>query len=352
MTAAGSIRVAGGLLPPDVLAAVAAGGLDGLASGDYHLGGESPREAAAREWTHLLGMYRRFRDDLARLPDGDPATGITRERWLTPLLTALMYGRVPPTGAGGIGVDGKSYPVSHLWGATPMHLLGWGVDLDRRSPGVAGAAQRAPHAMVQELLNRTEDYGWAVVSNGRVLRLLRDSTSLTGQAYVEFDLEAMFDAELFADFTQLYLLAHQSRVEVPDGGRPADCWLERWRTAAISQGVRAMELLRDGVQDALTTLGTGFLRHPANTGLRARLDGGQITVADLHAGLLRTVYRLLFWFVAEDRDALLDPHTEPLAAERYRQHFSAARLREHARRRHGSAHHDLWQAATLVLSAL
>jgi len=91
-----AVRVAGGLLPPDVLDAVLAGSLDGLGSGDYHLGGESPREAAAREWTYLLGVYRRFRDDLARLPDNDPAIGLTRERWLTQLLASLRYGRCRP----------------------------------------------------------------------------------------------------------------------------------------------------------------------------------------------------------------------------------------------------------------
>ena len=68
-----SVRVAGGLLPADVLSAVLAGTLDGVDSGAYHLAGESPREAAARVWTHLLGVYRRLRDDLARLPEGDPA---------------------------------------------------------------------------------------------------------------------------------------------------------------------------------------------------------------------------------------------------------------------------------------
>lgn len=252
------VRVAGGLLPADVVAGVLGGGVGGLSSGDYHLGGEAPREAAARVWTHLLGVYRRFRDDLARLPAGDPAVGLTRERWLTVLLAELGYGRVPLTAAGGLPVAGKAYPVSHLWGSTPVHLLGWGVELDHRTAGVSGAAQRAPHAMVQELLNRTDIYLWAVLSNGRVLRLLRDSTTLTGQAYVEFDLEAMFDGEVFSDFVALFLLCHQSRVEVPEGGRPADCWLERWRTTAVSQGVRALALLRDGVERALETLGSGF----------------------------------------------------------------------------------------------
>ena len=95
-------------------------------------------------------------------------------------------------------------------------MLGWGVPLDTKSAGVAGAA-RAPHAMVQELLNRTDEHLWAVLSNGRVLRLLRDSTTLTGFSYVEFDLEAMFDGDLYAEFALLYLLCHQSRVDAPDG---------------------------------------------------------------------------------------------------------------------------------------
>jgi Eco57I restriction-modification methylase len=347
-----SVRVAGGLLPPDVLSAVLSGSLDGLKTSDYHLAGESPREAAARVWTHLLGVYRRFRDDLVRLPENDPAVGLTRERWLSVLLRELGYGRVPLTGPGGLTVGDRQYPVSHLWGSTPIHLLGWGVELDKRTPGIPGAAHRAPHAMVQEMLNRTDVYLWAIVSNGRLLRLLRDSTTLTGQAYVEFDLEAMFDGELFAEFALLFLLCHQSRVEFPDGGQPADCWLERWRTTAVSQGVRALNLLRDGVERALQTLGTGFLQHPANSRLRDDLATGVIQLDDVHQSLLRTVYRLLFWSVAEARDVLVTPTAPADVRKRYRDHFSAARLRGLAVRRHGSAHSDLWDAARLVLTAL
>ena len=342
----------GGLLPSDVLASVADGSAAGLTTDDYHLGGERPREAAARTWSHLLGVYQRFRSDLSRLREDDPAVSVTRERWLTQLLATFDYGRVPATGPGGITVDDRQYPVSHLWGATPLHLLGWGVALDTRTPGVPGAAKRAPHAMVQELLNRSTAYRWAVVSNGRVLRLLRDSTSLTGQAYVEFDLEAMFDGELYADYVLLYLLAHQSRLEEsPD--RPGENWLERWRTTAVNQGVRALNLLRDGVQQALQILGTGFLQHPANTELRGRLETGELPLDDLHQSLLRTVYRLLFWSVAEDREALLDPAADAVATDRYRR---ALLLRAAARLGPGdgtaSAHHDLWDGVTVVFRAL
>lgn len=350
-----AVHVLGGLLPNEVVTAVLAGTIDGLKGSDYHLGSETPREAAARAWTHLHGTYRRFRDDLAVLPDGDPAVAVTRERWLSQLFADLGYGRIPATPTGGLtagdGAAAKQYPVSHVWGSTPIHQLGWGVDLDRRSPGVAGAA-RAPHAMVQELLNRTDAYLWAVLTNGRTLRLLRDSTTLTGFAYVEFDLEAMFDGELFSEFALLYLLAHQSRVEVADGATPSTCWLERWRTTAIGQGVRALTLLRDGVETALETLGTGFLQHPANSALRQSLADGTVTLSNVHAALLRTVYRLLFWAVAEDRDALLAPDAAADQQARYRDYFSSARLRDLALKRHGSGHEDLWQAAVLVLDAL
>jgi hypothetical protein len=272
---------------------------------------------------------------------------------LLQLLRELDYGRVPTTPAGGIRVGDRAFPISHLWGSTPIHLLGWGVELDRRTKGVAGAAERAPHAMVQEALNRTDQYLYALVSNGRILRLLRDSTSLSGQSYVEFDLEAMFDGEVFSDFVLLYLLLHQSRVEVrsADGVAP-DCWLETWRTTSIASGTRALTLLRGGVQEAIEALGTGFLQHPANAELRRRLDAKEARVEDLHHALLRLVYRLLFLFVAEDRDALLDPKADPKTRQRYTDYFSTARLRRLAVRRRGTKHTDLWAALTLILKAL
>jgi hypothetical protein len=348
-----SIRISGGLLPSAVLSGAVAGTLDGLSPAAYHLGGENPRAAAARVWTHLLGVYRRFRDDLTKLADDNPAVALTRERWLTQLFTELGYGRLPSTGPGGIDSGDQQYPISHLWGATPLHLLGWGVPLDKRTAGVTGAAHRAPHALLQELLNRDDTYLWGILTNGRLLRLLRDSTTLTGQAFVEFDLEAMFDGELFAEFAVLYLLAHQSRVETDTPGVPSDCWLERWRTTGISQGIRALDLLRDGVQEALEILGTGFLQHPANAALRDGLvPGGKIRLEDLHAALLRTVYRLLFWSVAEDRRALLTLDLSRDVAARYTDYFSSARLRSLAVCRQGSAHDDLWQAVTFVLGAL
>lgn len=351
------IRIQGGLLPADLPSQLASG-LDPqgetLSPKDYHLAaGETVRDAANRVWAYLLGAWTGYRDALAQTPESAPTTSLTRERFLLILLDQLGYGRVSTTGKGGLHVDGRSFPVSHAWGATPIHLLGAGIPLDTRSKGTAGAAGSSPQSMVQELLNRSDHHLWAILANGEVLRLLRDSTSLVGSAYVEFDLEAIFDGELFADFLLLYTLCQASRVEVrdPEVG-PASCRLESWRTMAIETGSRALNLLRDGVADALRTLGAGFLSHAANAQLREDLESGRLSVSDVNHALLRVVYRLLFTFVAEDRGALLDPSADAHARQRYLDYFATSRLRATARRRRGGRYGDRWKALTLVWDGL
>jgi hypothetical protein len=351
-----AIRSVGGVLPADLIASVVAGrDLAGLGGADYHLELDlTPREAANRAWTVLRGAWAAYQDALSALPAGQATTGLTRERWLLVLLRELGFGRVPTAPTGGISADGRSWSISHLAaGNLPVHLLGWGVELDRRTPGLAGAAERAPHAMVQELLNRSDDYLWGLLSNGGVLRVLRDSSALVGPSYVEFDLAAIFDGELFSDFVALYLLCHQSRFEPTDPEIGTNsCWLERWRTHAVETGTRALGALRLGVHEAIETLGTGLVAHPANASLRNDLEAGRLSLADFQRGLLRLVYRILFCFVAEDRDLLLDPSAPAEAKATYTQWFSTSRLRRIATRRAGDNHCDQWQALRLVLSAL
>lgn len=348
------VRIQGGLFPAELLSRLSAGLLDGQKSSDYHLAtGESVREAANRAWAYLTGVWAGYRHVAEKLPESDRGTTATRERWLLLLLRELDYGRVPVTEAGGLVAEGKSFPVSHTWEHVPMHLLGHRIELDRRSTGVSGAAASSPQSMVQELLNRSDRHLWAILSNGLTLRLLRDSTSLVGSAYVEFDLEAIFDGDLFADFLLLYMLCHQSRFEVRDPEKgAASCWLETWRTSSMEEGSRALNLLRDGVIEAIKLLGTDLLGHPANADLRRALADGTLREEDVNHGLLRIVYRLLFTFVAEDRGLLLDPMATAEARIRYDQYFSTKRLRRIAQRRGGSRHTDQWRALNIIWDGL
>ena len=211
------------------------------------------------------------------------------------------------------------------------------VELDRRAKGVAGAATQSPHGLVQEFLNRSDKHLWGFVSNGLVLRTLRDNTSLTRQAYAEFDLAGMMDGEVFADFAVLWMLCHQSRVEAE---RPEECWLERWSQAAAEQGTRALEGLRQGVEEAITALGSGFLSHRANVELRRLFARGSFRRRTTTGSCSGLCTRLLFLFVAEDRQLLFDPGADSDARERYERYYSTRRLRDMAQRRRGTRHAD------------
>ncbi|MDA2923114.1 N-6 DNA methylase [Acidobacteria bacterium AH-259-L09] len=351
-----TIQTQGAILPPDLLQRVADGDgdLEGLKPGDYHLTpGERLNEAANRAWNRLQGCWASFQSTAGKLPGSDIGTTVTRERWLLPLFQELGYGRLQTERAADI--EGKSYPISHCWQKIPIHLVGFRVDLDRRMTSVAGAARSSPHSLVQEFLNRSEDHLWAFLSNGLKLRILRDNLSLTRQAYVEFDVEAMMQAEAYSDFVLLWLLCHQSRVE---GDRPEQCWLEKWSQVAHQQGTRALDQLRDGVEDAIKALGRGFLSHPANQLLRDRLQQGSLTKQDYYRQLLRLVYRLLFLFVAEDREqrpgfgVLLHSEADIEARDRYYNYYSTTRLRRLAERLRGSRHADLYESLKIVMGKL
>lgn len=344
-----SIHSAGAILPPDMLYRIASEEtIGGLSPVDYHLAqGERLGEAVTRSWTRLAGLWAGFNQAKSHLSETNPVTTLTRERLLLPLFQELGYGRLQTARA--VEIEGKTYPVSHGWSNVPIHLVGHGISLERRTKGVAGAAAQSPHALVQELLNRSAEKLYGFVANGRALRLLRDNNSLTRQAYVEFDLAQMFDNDLYADFFLLWLVCHQSRFE----GEPVEeCWLERWSKRAETEGTRALEDLRKGVEEAISSLGRGFLANPANGPLRERLRAGTLTKNDYYQQVLRSVYRLIFLFVAEDRGVLLDIDAEPAAQQRFLRFYSTARLRELAGKIRGTRHSDLYDMLKVVFAAL
>jgi hypothetical protein len=269
------VRVEGSILPADLLQRVAAGdhGLEGLRPEDYHLVGEKINEATSHAWTRLSRVWEEFRPSLVDLdkPSWTADESVTRRRWLLPFWQNLGYGQLDA--AKPFEIDGKRYPISHVRSPSPIHLVGFRQDLDKRIETSEGK-RPSPHGMVQEFLNRSEAHLWGFVSNGLKLRVLRDNIRLTRQAFVEFDLQAIFEGKAYADFALLWRLCHESRVKPeksgPEGAvasdNSADCWLERWSKAAAEFGLRALDQLRDGVEKAIEALGRGFL-HPGNTEL-------------------------------------------------------------------------------------
>jgi len=356
-----TIRSEGGLLPPDLLRRVIDpnGKLGGTQPEDYSLApDERLSDVITQSWSRLRKRWEEFRRSAMDLPDGEAGTGLTNDKWSLPLLQDLGFGLLPTSAGPEIG--GRTFALSRFFGPVPIHLVGCGLSLDRRTAGARGAAAANPHGLVQEFLNRSPGHLWAIVSNGLHFRILRDSQALSRQSFLEFDLEAMFSGEVYSDFVLFWLVAHASRFAPHETDHPETCWLEYWSKLASEQGTRALGDLRGGVENALQVLGEGFTSHQKNTGLRDALREGRLSPADLHGQLLRAVYRLIFLFVAEDRNLdgqpLLHPRDDSDAGRkgrgRYAAHYSTGRLREMASEIKGSRHGDLWRQFQTVIGAL
>ena len=334
------ITVEGGLLAADLV--------ERIALGDETVAGQKPKDFSL-EAGRLSAEIQAAFSDLRPSWDGfkrrrefsqtSPVT-VTREAWVYPLFERLGYTLHFQRAA--LQAGGQSFLISHRIGqadnATPVHAVAFGQRLNER-----GEQKRSPHALLQEYLNKS-DALWGIVTNGRELRLLRNSARSSRPSYVAIDLETILDGNLYSEFTLVFRLLHRSRLPA-DGGDPHDCLLETWYQQAIDEGGRVRERLRDGVKAALETLGSGFLGHPANAALHARLDNGKLADLRLYRELLNLIYRLLFLMVAEDRRLLFVPEPGGTARHRvYLRWYGIGRLRDRAERRvTEDGYGDLWE---------
>ncbi|HYE32472.1 MAG TPA: N-6 DNA methylase [Methylomirabilota bacterium] len=331
-----SIRIEGSLFGPETLDQIMSGDLPGQKPADFGL---DPKRSLTDEIAAIFAISKNhwlsFKGTLARLPEDDLATTETRKAWIDPLLLQFGY-NTTLNPRSGVEVDGHTFEISHRAGeaedAPPVHIVGARQELGRVPR--SGRPRLAPHSLLQEFLNR-DDHTWGIVTNGLTLRLLRDSTLIRRQVYVEFDLQAIFEEQRFNDFAALYRLLHRTRL--PRGKSDAsDCLLERYHAQSVEQGGRVRERLREGVEECLKLLANGFLAHPRSAELRAQLREGRLTAADFYRQLLRIVYRLLFLLVSEERGLI---SANPL----YREHYGIARLRRMLDVRAAyNEHTDLW----------
>jgi hypothetical protein len=330
-----SLRIEGGFLAAEIV--------DDIAEGKA--AGQKPRDFGFTDQTHLIdqisaawsdarGFWQSFWRRAETPQEGETGVSFTRAQWAIPLFNVLGYDLALQDRAA--EVDGLTFAISHradaAAGSPPVHVVGAWQSLDRRAE--SGRPRLAPHSLVQEYLNRTE-YLWGVVTNGRTLRLLRDSQLIRRQAYIEFNLETMFNGEHFADFALFFRLLHRSRLPHPDA-KPDACLLEQWYKQTIEQGGRVREHLREGVEGAIPALANAILRHPRNADVRQAAASGELKAQALYEELLRLVYRLLFLMVTEERNLLT-------ANAVYRERYSISRLRRLCENRYGRNQHvDLW----------
>src|SRR5712692_9137925 len=110
-----SIRIEGGLLGPELLDQLVAGDLPGQKPADFGL---EPRRNLTDEIAATLADSRAlwgvFQHRLARLPQDDLATTVTRDAWVVPFLGLAGY--EPRYNPRAFEVDGQTFAVSHRAG--------------------------------------------------------------------------------------------------------------------------------------------------------------------------------------------------------------------------------------------
>lgn len=337
-----SIRIEGAILSPDILDR-----LDDLPGQRPHdFGFESSvkvKDEIARAWADAQDYWRIFQRKVETLKADSPATTETRNLWIVPLLGLLGYQLEYQ--ARGVELNGKNYPISHRVtnrGQTALHIVGYreSAGLDRKPERTT--VRMSAHALMQEYLNLC-DHVYGLVTNGRLLRLLRDSSRLVKLTYLEFDLDRVFTDGLFADFAILYRLLHASRLPASQEAS-AESIIERYHQDSLESGARIREGLSKAVEHAILAFANGFLAHPSNDTLRQAVATSELKPDAYYHHLLRLIYRLLFLLVIEERD-LVYPSSVPSAKrEVYDRYYSLQRLRRLSEKRYlaDHRHNDLW----------
>lgn len=277
-----------------------------------------------------------------------------RQRWLLPLFELLDF--EPSYLRGDVVLDeaGKlRYPLSHRgWpdDGPVLHSVAPPQELDARAGSGRGIKAKSPHDMLQAFLNASGGDGWAVLSNGIFLRLLREYHHTFTKGYVQFDLEAICETRNYGDFRALYRMAHASRFVHPPSVPPASrgeargCPLEQFYADSLATGIKVGDDLREQVREAIETLGNGFLA--TSPDLLHRLQGDDALTRRYYAEILHIIYRILFLLFAEQRGMM--PGRDSLYVETYA--ISALRNRAERDISGGTmtagasfGHTDLWE---------
>jgi N-6 DNA Methylase len=327
MNTATAYQVEGNLIGFDLTTELISGDLKGQTSADFKLAKTQKLEdEIAIAWCYAKAYWTEFQVKLEQ-DQTDTATSTTREIWAVRLLKLLGY--EPIYQAKAEIVEGQTFAISHRAESgedkPPVHIIGSRLKLEQR----AGTPRLSAHALMQEYLNCTEHL-WGVITNGLQWRLLRDCSLMTRLSYIEFDLEQILQNENYADFGLFYRLFHRTRL--PFGMDDCDkCLLEFYHQQTLQQGGRVRDRLRDGVEEALKILGTGFLQHHKNQFLRDKVTQGEVCEKDYYRQLLLLIYRLLFLMVAEsptnyEENRLFISNNEQ-KAKIYREYYSIERLR-------------------------
>lgn len=316
-------------------------------------------------WSSLRNDWNFYKERAGneRLVNKDPY-GTRRARDLMErLLQSLGYKldrQVANIEVAGTGYD-ISYTCTDL-GNMPFVIIGENIttdgsintldkcSLDYRAKG--NMRKKSAHATMLEYLNATENV-YGIISNGQILRIIRNSGQLVKLTYIEFDLRRMLEEDKYTEFCLMFRLLHASRFRT-SGDEP--CVMERWFNMSIESGNRIRNGLSRAVQTTMETIGNAVLtsKGEGNDALRRAFANGTMDAAKLNKELIHFIYRLLFLFIIEERglvyqipDSVDAPDYKQQCQwqDIYKKYYAASRLRRlselsYLKQRQYS---DLWQ---------
>lgn len=350
-----SITLEGTLFLPDQLEKAALGKAKYQSEAEYHTPkGLRLKDDYSRAFQIACAQWKHFSQLLER-EDIDAKT-VTETFAFELLRDVFGYAQLKETKS--LIVNERSYPITFLAGHVLMVVAPFHIKLDDSLPLFvvegSGSRKKSAFQVAQELLNASDAHLWAIVTNGRQLRLLRDAASLTRPSFLEFDIQDVLEGQRFSEFANLWRLLHASRAAIND--KPEHSIWEAWRETGKLEGTRVRDGLRHGVEQALLVLGEGFIQHPANQTLRQQLDNGELSKDAYFQQLLRLIYRLIFLFTVEERGVLHpagDSKIAQQARRAYAQGYALSRLRKASlKRRNLNRFDDHWQALRIVFNGL
>ena len=360
-----SIHIYGHLLSDDILHHIERENtLNGNRDQDFGMD-ISVSSAIDYVWSSLRNDWNFYKEraNNERLVNKDPY-GTRRARDLMErLFQSLGYSL--DRQATNIEVAGTNYDISytcHDLGKMPFIIIGEGISadgsidtldkcsLDYRAKG--GMRKKSAHATMLEYLNATENV-YGIISNGQILRIIRNSGQLVKLTYIEFDLRRMLEEDKYTEFCLMFRLLHASRFRT-SGDEP--CVMERWFNMSIESGNRIRNGLSRAVQTTMETIGNAVLTSEGegNDALREAFVNGTMDATQLNKELIHFIYRLLFLFIIEDRGLVYQIPDSPDAPDYkqlcqwqdiYKKFYAASRLRHlselaYLKQRQYS---DLWQ---------
>lgn len=350
-----SINIQGNIISSEILDKIRNEDIKYQQAGDFGLDRKtSVRDEIGIAWSVARAHWSAFKIRRDRLKEGESGTAETRNSWMIPLLKELGY-EVERATAYVHPDTHKTYAISHKAanrGDFPIHIMGINDDLDKRRE--TSGPRLSPHALTQEYLNSTE-HVYALVSNGRYLRLLRDATRLVRLSYLEINLEKMMEEELYADFAILFRLLNATRMPI-NADQTEESYIEFYHQESLASGSRIREKLSEAVEKSIKALANGFLEHPFNLTLSNEIDGGYLKPETYYNYQLRLIYRLLFLIVTEERNLVypvMTPSQPPphgggeytRMRKIYYDHYSIERLRRLAGKFYfvDGRKQDLWE---------